>query len=173
MRIMISGKKGTGKDEAVKYLISKYGGVKMSFAKPIYDMMYFCQTVMGLEKVKDREFLTTMGDFFRAKDPDIFTNRTFCLADRHNQQTNIYISDGRYENELDGGTMNGFYIVRVVSNDNIRQIRRPNESIIDSHSSENGYPDDYPFDITISNNGTLEEFHTELDRFVQSLSEEK
>lgn len=65
--------------------------------------------------------------------------------------------------------MNAFHLIQVVSSDNIRQIRRPNESIIDSHSSENGYPDDYPFDITISNNGTLEEFHTELDKFVQSI----
>ena len=169
MRIMISGKKGSGKDEAVKFLISKYGGQSMSFAKPIYDMMYFCQTVMGMDRFKDREFLTTMGDFFRAKDPDIFINRCFYLASNQDPDKNIYISDGRYENELDGGKEAGFSIIQVVSNDNIRQIRRPNESIVDSHSSENGYPDDYPFDITIPNNGTLEQFHAELDKFVQSL----
>ena len=171
MKIMIAGKKGTGKNAAVDYLISKYGGLDFSFAKPLYDMMYACQDIMGIPRHKDREFLTTMGDFFRAKDPDIFIDRCFTLTERCLVST--YITDGRYENELDGGKMNAFYIIQVVSDDNIRQTRRPNESIIDSHSSENGYPDDYPFDITIVNNGTLEEFHVELDKFVQPLLKEK
>ena len=170
MKIMVAGKKGAGKDEAVKYLLAKYGGLDFSFAKPLYDMMYACQDIMGIPRYKDRLFLTTIGDHYRKDNPNAFVDRCFTLTNLCLVST--YITDGRYENELDNGKKNGFSIIQVVSDDNIRQTRRPNESIIDSHSSENGYPDDYPFDITIVNNGTLEEFHAELNKFVQPLLKE-
>ncbi len=164
---MLCGRKGSGKTEAVRYLISKYGGLDFSFAKPLYDMMYFCQDTMGIEHHKDRKFLTTMGDFFRDKNPNIFIDRCFTLTNQCPVST--YISDGRYLNELDTGRKNGFYLIEIVSSDENRQKRRPNENIFDSHSSENGYPVNYRFDAIIQNNGTLEEFYNNLDKVIQSL----
>lgn len=168
MKIMIGGKKGSGKDAACSYLLSKYGGNIISFATPLYDMMYYCQDRAGIPRFKDRVFLTKMGDHFRAIEPDIFIDLAFEAANSFPEWTNVYISDGRYENELDGGKMNAFYMIQIVASDENRQARRPEESIVDSHSSENGYPDDYPFDITISNNGTLEELYKALDAFIET-----
>ena len=167
MKIMFCGRKGSGKDASVAYLISKYNGLDFSFAKPLYDMMYFCQDTMGIQRYKDRRFLTTMGDFFRDKDADIFINRCFALTKACLVST--YIVDGRYLNELEAGKSHGFTIIQIKSSNEVRQQRRPGENILDEHSSENGYPEDYPFDYTITNDGTLEELYHELDEIVKSL----
>lgn len=167
------GRKGSGKDEAVKYLISRYGGRSIAFSEPLYTMMYSCQNIMGIERHKDRKFLTTMGDFFRAKDPNIFITHCFNVATHYSIMSdtpNIYITDGRYKNELDAGKYNGFKLIQIVASDGNRQNRRPGENILDSHSSENGYPDDYEFDATIQNNGTLEELYNNLDNVIQSFN---
>jgi hypothetical protein len=52
-----------GKDTAVEYLIKKHGGVRISFASPIYDILEYAQNVCGFEKVKDREFLQQIRTF--------------------------------------------------------------------------------------------------------------
>jgi hypothetical protein len=166
---MIGGKKGSGKDAACSYLLSKYGGNIISFAAPLYDMMYYCQDRLSIPRFKDRAFLTKTGDHFRATNPDIFVDLTFEEANSYPEWTNVYISDGRYENELDGGKRNAFYMIEIVASDENRQTRRPGESIIDSHSSENGYPADYQFDIVISNNSTLEDLYKALDAFVETV----
>jgi hypothetical protein len=169
MRIMIAGKKGTGKDECAKYLQLKYGGQLISFAQPLYDMMYYSQGKLDIPTHKDRTYLTTMGDYFRSIDPSIFVNTCFRTVNRLREDVNVYITDGRYSNELDKGRENGFYLIQVIANNKIRQVRRPNEAVDDAHSSENGYPADYNFDITITNNGTLEEFHKVVDNLVETL----
>ena len=173
MKIMLCGRKGTGKNAAVDYLKATYGGEEFSFASPLYQIMYYCQAVIGVKQHKDRVFLQIVGEHVRETyGKTTWVDYLFSQVNKTPSGVNCYVADGRYTNELDAGKKNGFSIIQVVSDDNIRQTRRPNESIIDSHSSENGYPDDYPFDITIVNNGTLEEFHAELNKFVQPLLKE-
>ena len=41
IKIAFGGKMGTGKDCAVKYMINKHTGVKLSFADPIYDILHY------------------------------------------------------------------------------------------------------------------------------------
>lgn len=168
MKIIICGRKGSGKDSVADYLKSKYGGISISFAEPLYDMMYFCQDRLGIPRHKDRKFLTTMGDHFRELDSNVFIDT--CINEANTfKYNNIYIPDGRYFNELDAGRDNGFFLINIIASDENRQKRRPNESIIDSHSSENGYPDNYKFDITISNDSTLEDLYKVLDLFIETV----
>lgn len=172
MKIMLAGKKGSGKDAAASFLITQYGGYTLSFAQPLYDMLYFCQYTMHLEKSKDRKFLTTVGDHFREQDPAIFVNLCMDKAYAMAKEANVYITDGRYINELNAGKAEGFYIIQLVADNSIRQDRRPNESIVDSHSSENGYPNDYPFDFTIVNDGSIEDLYAQLESIVAIIVEE-
>ena len=48
---------GCGKDTATSYLIAKYGGVRMTFADPIYAIQKYAQDVCGFRNTKDRQFL--------------------------------------------------------------------------------------------------------------------
>lgn len=169
MKIMLAGKKGSGKDAAASFLTNRYSGVAISFAEPLYEMMYFCQSVMKVDKHKDRKFLTTMGDHFREKNPDIFIDLCMDKAYSIAKIANVYITDGRYENELDAGKNEGFYIIHLLAGNEVRQERRPGESVADSHSSENGYPDNYHFHFTITNNGSLEDLYENLEKVVESI----
>jgi hypothetical protein len=171
MKILLAGKRGSGKDAAAAFLKKQYGGQITSFAEPLYQMMYACQDIMGIERHKDRVFLTTMGDYFRAIKPTIFVD--LCMDKAYaidKAAVNVFVSDGRYANELDAAKAEGFYLIQMVSSDAKRQERRPDDSAAaDSHSSENGYPDDYEFDTTVINNGTLEELYQTLEELIATL----
>ncbi|MCI4437613.1 MAG: hypothetical protein JHC33_12475 [Ignisphaera sp.] len=171
MKIMLAGKRGSGKDEAAMFLKRQYGGQITSFAEPLYEMMYFCQDTMGIERHKDRVFLTTMGDYFREINPGIFINLCMDKAySTHRSGNNVFVSDGRYENELNAGKTDGFYLIQMVASDAKRQERRPEDSAdADSHSSENGYPEEYQFDTTINNDGTLEELYQALEETIAKI----
>lgn len=171
MKLMLAGKRGSGKDEAAMFLKRQYGGQIISFAEPLYEMMYFCQDTMGIERHKDRVFLTTMGDYFRKINPGIFINLCMDKAySTHRSGNNVFVSDCRYENELNAGKTDGFYLIQMVASDAKRQERRPEDSAdADSHSSENGYPEEYQFDATITNNGSLEELYSALETVIANL----
>jgi hypothetical protein len=171
MKILLAGKRGSGKDSAAEFLNKQYGGQVTSFAEPLYQMMYACQDIMGIKRHKDRVFLTTMGDYFRNINPTIFVDRAMAVSYAINSAgINVYLSDGRYENELNAAKAEGFYLIQLVASDAKRQERRPEDTAnADSHSSENGYPDDYEFDTTITNNGTLEELYQALEEAIANL----
>ena len=61
IKIAFGYKMGVGKDEACSYLIKKYGGEKISFASPLYDIQHHAQRVCGFEEEKDRQFLQFIG----------------------------------------------------------------------------------------------------------------
>lgn len=171
MKILLAGKRGGGKDAAAEFLKKQYGGQITSFAEPLYQMMYACQDIMGIERHKDRVFLTTMGDHFRNINPAIFIN--LCMDKAYaidKAAVNVFVSDGRYENELNAGKSEGFYLIQIVSSIENRKERRPEDSAnADAHSSENGYPEEYQFDATITNNGTLEELYQKLEETVATI----
>ena len=57
LKIMFHGPAGCGKDTAADYLIAKYGGVKVKFARKVYEIAYMIQNELGLENYKDRKLL--------------------------------------------------------------------------------------------------------------------
>ena len=166
MKIMFCGKKRAGKDVCCDYLKAWYGGESHSFAEPLYRIMYAYQDAIGVDRFKDRDFLKMIGDYGRKTNPDIWIN--ICLSAFTNPKSNAYISDGRFANEADAGLAKAFVVVHVVADDDVRAARLdPDDSIHDDHASENGFPDDYPFQFTITNNGTLAELHSQLNALVQ------
>jgi hypothetical protein len=65
----------------------------------------------------------------------------------------VCISDVRFLNEIEFIKKRGGYII------NIDRILDKDEN---SHKSENSIPQDYPFDFTIDNNGTLDELNYQV-----------
>ena len=163
MKIAFGCKMGVGKDTAADYLISKYGGQKHSFAKPLYDIMNYAQQVAGFDQVKDRQFLQYIGaDWGRSKDPNVWINTAIRNTPEY---SNVFLTDVRYPNELQALKENGWICVKIVR-ENIDKTRVGTGTQV--HSSEtalDGCPDEV-WDYIIENNGTIEEFHEKLEDLV-------
>ena len=136
-----------GKDTAADHLISKYGGHKLSFAKPIYNILNYAISTTGLKKGKDREFLQMVGMWGRDRDPDVWVNCLLRQVDKIPENENIFISDVRFPNEFDALQKAGFTCIRI-----IRDAEK------NTHISEISLLD-HKWDINIQNNGTLAEFY--------------
>lgn len=156
-----------GKDTAAEYLISKYGGVRVSFAQPLYDCQTYIQNRCGLPMEKDRKLLQWLGtEWGREKDPNIWVNIALdkIRSLRHqNPNVNIYITDLRFPNEFDAIRKAGGITVRIL---------RPEKGDIcggsTTHLSEIGLIDKPlgEWDHIIENIGTLDEFHEKLDNLI-------
>lgn len=150
MKIAFGHKCRSGKDTACDYLVSKYGGKKLTIAAPLYQIANYIQMTLGKTVKKDPVLLQTIGQSLRQLYGDnIWIDRL------GNPAENVFVSDLRYKNEAAALKARGFTLVKIVKLD--RTIDRdPN------HMSEIDL-DDYQFDYVIENNGTLDEFYQKLD----------
>ena len=150
-----------GKDTAVDYLIGKKGGVKKSFAAPLYDIQHYTHTRLGLKIKKDREFLQLIGDWGRKQNEHIFINVLLqeIDSDSFSKTENVYVSDVRYPNEFFVLKNRGFTMVRLTRDNRFVSA----DTNVTSHSSENSLQD-YPWDIIMSNNGSLVDLYAQLDQ---------
>jgi hypothetical protein len=91
----------------VDYLIDEYGGKRISFAGPIYDILSYAQKVCGFIPEKDRKFLQFIGtDWARNKENNVWVRLALesALID---EMEHAYISDVRFPNELTALKENG------------------------------------------------------------------
>jgi hypothetical protein len=169
MKIAFGITSGCGKDTSVDYLIHTYGGLKYSFAKPLYDMMYYSQNTLGIPQKKDRKFLQMFGDFFRSEvSEDVFID--VCLQTLEDGK-NCYISDLRFQNEFRKLKSNGFTCVKLTRHaDNSARIDNGNQHHISETSL--GTMKDAEWDYIIDNNGTLEDLYRQLDCIVLQIKKE-
>jgi hypothetical protein len=155
---------GSGKDTASDYLLQKYGGNKVSFAKPLYDILTYAQTIAGFTVEKDRMFLQWVGtEWGRNKNMDVWVNATM-----ENLPTgNIMLSDLRYVNEFKACKKRGIVCVKLVRN--VSEDRKGSGT--KSHISETEL-DIIPvedWDYIIENNGTKNQFLTKIESIIQDL----
>ena len=151
----------SGKDTCVDYLITKYGGEKISFSKPLYDILHYAQSICNFPIEKDREFLQWIGtDWARQKNPNVWID--LALKNIENDK-NIYSSDVRFLNEFEALKENGFIIVKIE-----REYVNKESISVKSHVSENDLNniEDSRWDYIIDNNGTLEELYKKIDNIV-------
>lgn len=163
MKIAFGFRMGVGKDEAVKYLSNKYGGVVIYFAEPIYDIMKYAQKVAGFPYEKDRKFLQWVGtEWARNIDNNVWVNKTIKKIPK---EGNVYISDLRFLNEFEALKINGWTCVKLIRE--VDNIRAGTGSTF--HISENILENipDKDWNYIIENNGTLEEFHNKLDKLFE------
>jgi hypothetical protein len=159
MKIAFGYKQGSGKDISADYLDAKYGGLRLSFASPIYNIMCYAQTTLKLPIKKDRDFLQWLGMWGRSKDPDIFVNS---IISQGRGDSNVYISDLRFPNEFSACREAGYLLVKI---------ERPG-LVKDMHCSET-FLDNYDnpeWDAVITNNGDLGDLYDELDGLVRRAS---
>lgn len=155
MKIAFGFKQRSGKDTCVDYLISKYGGKKITFAKPLYDALYAVQDIFKLPRGKDRKFLQMVGDWAREKDDNIFVN----LALKDSFTCNKFCNDLRFIIEYKALKEDGWTCIKVNRNRDIYQL----QGLTHKSETELEILRDEEWDYIIDNNGDLEELYNKLD----------
>ena len=180
--IGLLGKKYCGKDTAARVLILKHKFIRMAFGDPIKniskelfnfsdDQLYGNnkETIDNYWNIAPRKIFQYLGtDIFR-KDikkilPHIDDNFwVLCLEKKYkeimlnnsnnNIDTNIVITDVRYQNELDMIHKNGGIIIKINRPDNIN---------IDDHESENYIDYIKNYDYCINNNASIDDLSEQI-----------
>lgn len=166
LRIAFGCQARVGKDTAVGYLLKKYGGTHLKFAKPIYEILIFAQEKCGFQKVKDRKFLQWIGtEWARAQDPDIWCKMLISEVEKLPKETNIFISDLRFPNEFQYLREAGFTLIKI---------ERDNSTLLDAkvkkHTSETSLDQEKNWDYRIYNNSSIVEFYRKLDSTISYLN---
>lgn len=149
-----------GKDTAAEHLIQKFGGIRISFADPLYSILAFAQKTCHFPIEKDRQFLQYIGtEWARAKDPDIWLNLALEKIRSTQPETPIYITDVRFPNEFEALRKEGFVMVQINRGEKAEfgsgSTKHASETSLDSYEEK--------WNVVIDNNGTLEEFYNKLN----------
>ena len=164
MKIAFVGKMRSGKDTAADYIMSHEHGVIVKFADPLYKMQHAIYEILGIpEPKRDRKLLQLLGtDWGRATfGEDVWVNT---LIKNLPKSGNIYNTDCRFVNEAEVLKAEGFTIVKIIRDDNLRE-EAGAEHVY--HKSELEI-DLIKWDFIITNNGTLEQFYSSLDKVLYS-----
>jgi hypothetical protein len=147
-----------GKDTSCDYLIQKYGGVKLSFAEPLYQILNYAQDVCGFEHSKDRKFLQYIGtEWARTINDDVWVDLLIKKVNGLSNHSNIFVSDLRFKNEFKVLKSLGFICVRIKGkvSDNLDGWN--------NHQSDLELQNFDGWDFTISNDSTLDDLYGQLD----------
>ena len=169
MLIGFSGKAGVGKDTAGKFLCDRYKCLHYYFAKPLKEgaKIMFALTdeqIKNKEQVIEpwgmspRKLYQRLGtEVGRGIDVNIWVKNAEMFV-RQNAGFTVVITDVRFSNEAFWIHNRGGVVINIV--------REQNDIKENKHSSEDGLkPDD--IDLTIYNNGTIEDMCNELTYHVQ------
>ncbi|MEV6399631.1 hypothetical protein AB0M39_33435 [Streptomyces sp. NPDC051907] len=187
--IALMGRARSGKDTVARRLVSTWAFTRVAFADPLKDMALNLDPVVmyepagygplpvrltdvvkrwGWGKAKDRcpevrRTLQRLGESVRAQDDVYWLSLALdkvAVADRWNLP--VVVTDVRYENEAQALKSRGFTLVRLVRP---QGAERMDESTA-GHESETAL-DHYPADVSLANNGTLNELSCWTDALVQ------
>lgn len=176
---LYSSRPQCGKSAAAQRLDWKHSFCSMKFAFPLKKMLgaLFDEVmppsevarrlegdlkeapVVALSWATPRRMMQTLGtEWGRALDENFWVNAMEArLTRRVPPYPRIVVDDLRFPNEYDMLKRRGALMVKIV---------RPGESVTPSHPSE-GALDSHHFDVTINNDGTLEDLYTQVDRLVK------
>lgn len=170
MKIAFGYKAGSGKDLCAKYLTRKYGGCKIAFSDPLYDILNYAQNICRFKNEKDRKFLQFIGtDWARSIDNNVWIN---ILLQNSNNLENVYCSDVRFINEFEELRKNGWTLIKLdrtyVDNKRIGtgSSKHISENQLDSY-------DNYKWDYVVENNSTIKELYCKLDIIINNIQLEK
>jgi hypothetical protein len=180
MIIGLSGYARSGKDEAAKVLVEEFGFTRVAFADKLRDFLYAENPIVsvwriwdgepGVVRVQDvidrytwdnykstmygeeiRELLQRLGTEAGRQTlwDTIWIDAAFAP---YHEDDNIVVTDCRFPNEAQAIRSRGGYIWRI---------ERYGVGPANAHESETSL-DDYEFDLTIKNDGTLEEFRDKV-----------
>ena len=125
LRIAFYGPMASGKSFCADYLWRQSVWNKMALADTLKGWAYSIFHVTGKDGV-NRQFLQELGDFLRSWDDEIFIKHLLWKVHEHdayNPHNNVVVDDVRYLNEAKYLKRNGFKLVKVDTDTEIRSKR--------------------------------------------------
>jgi hypothetical protein len=178
--IGLSGYAQTGKDTVAQHLVNEYGFTRIAFADPIREALYALDPILhdypaipgirlswivdrsGWESVKKespevRRLLQRLGTEVARNQwsPDFWVDLAMKKASKFDK---VVITDVRFPNEYEA--------IRGANGD-IWRVVKPGISAVNAHPSEVSL-DNYTFDKTIINDGSLDILHESIDSLMQN-----
>ena len=169
MVIGISGKAGSGKDTLGKYLCEEYRCLHYYFAKPLKEgakIMFNLSEAQIKNKevpiepwgISPRKIWQLLGtEVGRGIDPAIWIKNAEMFIHKHPGRT-VIITDVRFDNEAIFIRNRGGIVINI--------IREQQDIIENRHSSEGGLSPNN-IDLTIRNNGSIEDLCNEVTYYIQ------
>lgn len=179
LKIGILGEIRAGKDTVAKQIEYKTDGFvyHFAFSEGIHEVINMVMPEIYAQG-KPREALQVLGQAFRQIKPDVwidhlFNDVEFSYISKYNR--NMIITDVRQPNEAKRLQEEGFHIIKVVSDKDIR-LQRINQngdnfdnSMLD-HETETAVHQ-CTYDYLIRNNGSLEDLSNRVDEILTDIME--
>lgn len=174
MKIILFGKIRSGKDTVGEMLIENYGFNRLAFGDEIGWIIkrYFPN---AFDNGKPRHHYQFIGQQFRQLDADIWIKELLRKAEVLEHMTgkpaNIVVTDARQLNEAEKLKEQGYIVVKVVANDEIRidRMKKAGDNFSPEmleHETEKQVDLVQP-DYVVPNNGTLEDLQENVDLLIE------
>lgn len=176
LKIALTGKMRSGKDEITRHLWFRHDFKKLAFGDDLKRIFHQLNPWIPETPKPRAEYQRFGQEMRRIYGDDIWVRHVeyIAAAIENNIRTNgIVISDLRQPNEYEWCKRNGFTIVRVSAPEELRKERAItlsddfNEADLE-HETES-YVDSFGVDYEISNNGSLDELYAQVDSFIASI----
>jgi hypothetical protein len=112
----------SGKTECADYLVRHYGYIKLSLSSKLKAIAYELYGVQGKDG-DNRRIVQELGDKLRYFDDDVFTKYTLAMIREKYPFNKVVIDDLRLPREASLLRRNGFYLVQVQCDDDVRSER--------------------------------------------------
>lgn len=166
-KLAICGAARSGKDTMAGYATLFYDMQPFAFAD---DMKQSYYSVFGLSENKDREGLIWYGEMCCQRDPNVWIRKVERKIDeyiRRNPQGRVIITDARKPPEFEWLRANGYVIIRVNADEEIRRQRMIEKgdkfSEVDLNHPTETYLQGIAVDYEISNNGSINDATAQFD----------
>lgn len=163
MKIALVGKARSGKDTVADFLVGQYGFTEYKFSKGIRDVI---NLVRGEDAHKNRRELQEVGQGLRrALGEDIWVNYTLTTI---SQDSHVVISDCRQPNEAKRLRSEGYLLVGVESDEEVRVQRMLAAGDTFTREDLNHETEQISIecDRIINNNGSLEDLYKQVRELV-------
>lgn len=179
LKIAVTGEIRSGKDSFSEYIMATTVGTeKLYFADGIEEVIHLCFPE-AFDNGKPRKLYQDIGTFMRSIDPDVwvkYTERIYKLLTEFGT-TSFVATDLRQPNEYEWLKANGFTVVKVETEFEIRKARaEASGDVFDLASFEHPVEQSIrtlPYDYLVTNNTTIEDLYEQADFILQELKGEE
>lgn len=170
IQIGLSGKMCSGKSTVAQYLVEHHGFVEMCFASKLKGIHKDLFNNQG----KDRETLQLVGERMRQVDPDVWVRYIYR---RIPINTDVVISDVRYQNEARTLKEAGFILIRLniepkIQRQRVQKLYGKLHDAAYEHISETDLDDYTEWDYVLDGGMPKDKLLQAIDDIIEILGEE-